>query len=472
MSNPYSSVIIRNYNLNPPTDGGEETAANEITWAKHKNKLGDPLRVAIDAIIENVDLGFSRITGSITNINDDYTVLLGDQGKVLRITADNATVTLPDPSLAGAKFQFAIVNASVENITIVPSASEDIDGGSSLTIRPLGGVVFDTDGTDWYTSGHNYEDSTLLLEPTTRAPEGYLTLTSGTPVITSDVAAATTIYYTQDAGNCVPISDGIKFRMREFTELSLSLSTNHIASALYDVFIFEDDEGTIRIATGPAWNIATAGSSSRGSGANTTEIERWKGLIVNKMDMSARNGADIYSIKARRGLYVGTIRIDQTAGQVSCHRSWGQSRRWGVWNYFNRKLIILKVGDGTVSWVTGVASFRVANGAVANNAAIVIGVRDEHVNVDYQQFAEDVSGSGGGRLVVGIGWNTGSASSGTEGWIWIPINMGEVAAAKHSQLAIGAHNIFAIERSDGSTASMSTVRGTSQHMQMSVEFNG
>src|SRR6185369_459996 len=38
---------------------------------------------------------------------------------------------------------------------------------------------------------------------------------------------------------------------------------------------------------------------------------------------------------------------DSSAGQVTCHRAWGQSRKWGVWSAYNRQPLYLKAGDST-----------------------------------------------------------------------------------------------------------------------------
>lgn len=46
----YSAPSISNYNDNPPSDDGAETASNEITWEKIKEELPDPIKDYADAI--------------------------------------------------------------------------------------------------------------------------------------------------------------------------------------------------------------------------------------------------------------------------------------------------------------------------------------------------------------------------------------------------------------------------------------
>ena len=59
MANPYTSVSISGYNANPPSDDGTQASQNEVEWAKHKDKLGDPLKTAIESIDTNVTTAFA-----------------------------------------------------------------------------------------------------------------------------------------------------------------------------------------------------------------------------------------------------------------------------------------------------------------------------------------------------------------------------------------------------------------------------
>ena len=65
MANLYTSQTISGYNDNPPPDDGSKTADNEITWAKHKEKLGDPLRTLAEAI--NTELVNKLQVGTAAN---------------------------------------------------------------------------------------------------------------------------------------------------------------------------------------------------------------------------------------------------------------------------------------------------------------------------------------------------------------------------------------------------------------------
>ena len=51
---PYSEVTIAGYNASPPPDDGTQVAANEVTWAGIKSKIGDPLKSAIETTQTNI----------------------------------------------------------------------------------------------------------------------------------------------------------------------------------------------------------------------------------------------------------------------------------------------------------------------------------------------------------------------------------------------------------------------------------
>lgn len=60
----YNQVTITGYNANPPEDDGTQATSNEVSWSKHKTKLGDPLKTAIEAIDSNVASAFTAVEGN------------------------------------------------------------------------------------------------------------------------------------------------------------------------------------------------------------------------------------------------------------------------------------------------------------------------------------------------------------------------------------------------------------------------
>lgn len=249
------------------------------------------------------------------------------------------------------------------------------------------------------------------VTPANPQPQGYLTLTSGTPIIAGDVAAATAVYYTPYTGKLVPIYNDSQFIPTGFSELTLTLVASHLASTIYDVFVFSDS-GTLRLVTGPAWATSTAAAGVRGTGAGTTQLTRLNGFWVNTVSMTGRNGATTYSVGANLATYVGSIFMDASNGQITNHRTYGQSRKWGVWNAYNRQPIILQMGDTTASWAgaNGSATVRQSNAAAGNTLAVFAGLAEEFFEIIATQNFD--SNSNSGSLTIGVGVNSTTAMSG------------------------------------------------------------
>lgn len=101
MSSPYTPIAIAGYNASPPPDDGSEIASNQLSWAKHKTKIGDPLKVAIEAVNTNVAAALTSIYGEIQAETDalvtivDYTKLPFEAERYgfgpAESAADNAT---------------------------------------------------------------------------------------------------------------------------------------------------------------------------------------------------------------------------------------------------------------------------------------------------------------------------------------------------------------------------------------------
>ena len=64
-TNPYTTVSITGYNANPPDDDGSQVSSNEVEWAKHKEKLGDPVKTAVESINTNVNAAFDSVAGFV-----------------------------------------------------------------------------------------------------------------------------------------------------------------------------------------------------------------------------------------------------------------------------------------------------------------------------------------------------------------------------------------------------------------------
>lgn len=321
------------------------------------------------------------------------------------------------------------------------------------------------------------------LQSLQSTPQGRLTPTSGSPVISAGVTAGTAVYYSPYTGNLVPIYDGTQLNPKIFAELTLTLTASHVLNSIYDCFVI-NDAGTIRIVTGPAWTGITAGSGSRGSGAGTTELSRLSGILVNANAMAtARNGATTYSVDAFKGTYVGSIYIDGTAGQITCHTAYGQSRKWSIWNAYNRVPILLKAGDATANWAYDTNTTRAANGSSANSLTIFSGLPEEVAQVEYLVQKQNVGAVLNGTCygLIGIGVNSTTTPSGlTPQLKFVASTAGPlsftwmIGPAKHSvDPTMGVNVITALENGLGGTASAGNLwLGAEAGMRLSAVWRG
>lgn len=313
--------------------------------------------------------------------------------------------------------------------------------------------------------------NTSAVTPANPSPQGYLTLTSATPVITGDVSAATAVYYTPFVGKLVPIYNGSQFIPTGFSELTLTLNAAHLASQIYDIFVFSDS-GTLRLVTGPAWSTATAGSGARGTGAGTTQLTLLNGYWVNTVSMTARNGGTTYSVGANLATYVGSMYMDGSNGQVSCHRTYGQSRKWGIWNAYNRQSIILQMGDATASWTYGTATIRQSNGAAGNTLALFAGLAEEAFEIEAMQNID--FGTNDSGALIGIGVNSTTAFSGMRASIQSGSSGGVdnmTARGRHTVVpSLGLNNVNFLESGNGTGTP--TFSGGNDDMLMVARWRG
>lgn len=210
-------------------------------------------------------------------------------------------------------------------------------------------------------------------------PQGRLTLTTATPVMTASATAQTTVYYTPYKGAYVPIWNGVRTIMTKFAELSQATTDNTKSPAAvanssnYDLFVW-NDSGTLRCTRGPAWTSDTG----RGTGAGTTQITRnADGYHTNTVAITNGPGAGL-------GTYVGTVRsngsaqIDYIIGGAG--GAGGESTTLGVWNAYNRVQTTLVNYDNTNTWNYTLLTWQLKNtgaSSTANRITLVVGLSED-----------------------------------------------------------------------------------------------
>ena len=314
-------------------------------------------------------------------------------------------------------------------------------------------------------------------------PQGYLTPVSGTPIITGDSVSATAIYYTPFQGDWAVVHNGSILVAYKFSELPLILSASQAANNIYDVFLAWNG-GTPVIGTGPSWAAGsggsiTAGSCARGTGAGGAALTRSGGVMVNAASMSliynTGSGNNTITVPLGQGVYLGSLFMDGTAGQVTCHRSYGQSRKFGIYNTFNQQPISLKAGDPNASWPYNTSSLRAANGNSANSSTVFCGLANCQIKSDLNSRGYYLGSGAPSAIQNGIGWNSTSVASGLVGFnqsydqavIYQPIV--QLLAEYTALPALGINVVTMLEAGNGSTSSF---YGTEAALILNVAWEG
>ena len=249
------------------------------------------------------------------------------------------------------------------------------------------------------------------------APQGRLTLTSLTPVIPTDttIGAASNMFYTPYAGNLVPVYNGSIWVPTAFSELSLTMNAAHLASNIYDVFVF-NNAGTLTLVTGPSWSAGggsiAAGSCARGTGAGSTQLSRVLGFWQNTVQITGRNGSSTFTVGAGLGTYLGSIFMDTVNGQVTCQTSSGQNRRYGVWNAYQRVPIYLRAADPNATWATTAnIGPRASNNDSTNKVTTFIGLPEEAIDSRFIQLVQIASSNANvaASVNISVGFNSTGA---------------------------------------------------------------
>jgi len=206
------------------------------------------------------------------------------------------------------------------------------------------------------------------------SPQGRLTLTSGSPVMTADVVGATTIYYDDFHGNAVPIYNGTASAMYPITggELSLALNaTDEPSGALYDVFAVNVG-GSATLCAAPDWSSTTA----RSVGVNLTVTGYWTNAAPT---VHCYAGAtDEGAIAANQGTYLGTF-YATAAGATTMQfqpvaAPGGSGCTLGLFNSYNQVALACTEIDSNSTW-TSSSTWGPADASAANSATWVDGLR-------------------------------------------------------------------------------------------------
>jgi hypothetical protein len=245
--------------------------------------------------------------------------------------------------------------------------------------------------------------------------QGRLSLTTAVPVTTSDVTAATTVYFIPYKGNRIAIFDtgNAYWHLIPFSEISIAVPAT--TSTMYDVFAYN--------------NV----------GVLTLELLAWTNDTTRATAISLQNGVYVKSTDAGRR-YLGSFRTTAVSGQTEDSKA----KRY-LWNYYNRAARYLYAAAVNSSWTYATATWRQWNANTSNQIDCVIGVAEDAVHI---WDSCPISAASTASAAIGIGVDVTNADSSTQkgpGQSQTGGGTMNVTASYESVIAAGRHFFAAIE---------------------------
>lgn len=235
---------------------------------------------------------------------------------------------------------------------------------------------------------------------------GRLTLSAGVPYLNSDIIGQTLVSYSPVCGDNIRTPSGdVSFLSGPTDQCGLSLnlaasSSSWEAGAIYDLGMMLIG-GVPALCASPKWT-----DSHTRSWALTCS----SGIRVNAASMTVRHSSGTTTASAAAWTYLGTMQIDATAGQVSAHASFGQARKWGIWNAYNQAPIILQAGEvdrGPFNPHYGSTNFGPTHQNANNCLTVLIGTAQSPIEIVYNQalWVEYGYDTASAQIETAIGWD-------------------------------------------------------------------
>jgi len=188
MANPYTSVTIVGYNASPPPDDGTQSNANKVEWAKHKTKLGDPVKSLAEGIDTNVYAAFGSLV-----ITDDP----GEEGLIVGINTYSNANQLAELATAGFNGRLTAIEGNYAKL----DAANTFTAKQTIKTGDAGTITIDT-GADELLIESNGDAGLSIHVPDANA--GKLSFGSDT----NDTVASLRAEYNSGSERVIVATDG------------------------------------------------------------------------------------------------------------------------------------------------------------------------------------------------------------------------------------------------------------------------
>jgi hypothetical protein len=467
---------------------GTRLAGNITTTKKFKTQTGDGVNSAAPAWgtiaatdlsgITNtqIDAAAAIVHTKLANITA-ASVLMGNASNIPTATAITGDISLTSsgvtaysgtvPLLKGGTGQTTKA-AAFDALSPMSASGDIIYGGASGTGTRL---PKGSDGQVCTLASGLPSWASVTVSGLNITPQGRLTLSSTLPVMTADATAQTSVYYLPYVGNVVPIYDGSVMQIKTIgAGLTMTLNTsNQLSGKVYDLFVFLNS-GTVTIGAGPAWSSTT----SRGTGAGTTELQLINGTWSNKVSIDLKNSSTTYSaITANQATYVGSVYCTAN-GQTGMTfkpsaASGGSNGILAVYNAYNRIRCFSVSRDSNTAYTYATATWRSMDNNANNRVTWLDGLQQTPV----RSILTQAISSNTLDAVSFIGTNL-DATSGAPG-VQAEFQCARVSvyaqptASENFAPQIGLHFVQAMEFVNSGTSTFSGSSGSLQSLTLETE---
>jgi hypothetical protein len=377
------------------------------------------------AALQDLDLTTAEnaLPGAPPNVQTgtSYTPALTDAGN--RVTLSNASpILVTVPTNASVAFQVG----TLIWLTQLGAGLVSVAGDTGVTVNALDGTL---DMAGQYSSAVLFKEATNTwtfvpiggggggggtVTPATF--EARPTLTTGVPVTTSDVTAATTVYLTPYKGNELALYNGASWQLHTLTEISIAVPAT--TNTMYDIFVYD-------------------------SGGLTLEAVAWTNDTTRATALATQDGV-LVKTGATGRRYVGSFRTTGVSGQTE-----DSFLKRLLWSYYNRVDRPFRVFDPTNSWNYTTAAYQMANSPAENRCYMVVGVSEDAVVANLQAMASNTSTSVSVQVAIGLDSTTAFATGCTPGVAIIAVasQLHGLVSQYRGYPGIGYHYLAWLERS-------------------------